>query len=699
MYSFVAYRLDLVLLCLFAAAGLVTSNLALRRRRSTASLPGVAKLVAVLVVIIGALIGEFWIRGEHKALTSAFAGFAPTYAYEMQKIGHARVNFATSPDDPTYLALIDAEKSWLQRNPLIADIYTVRRDNQGRPRFVVDSETDYDHDGKFEGAREQRTPIGELFPDPTPTLSEAFAGRTVFDPTIASDRWGVWVSSHAPIYDAEGRVEAVVGVDFPAADWLRAIAVRRIMVTVIVLFLMGLLLWSATLITLMRTELVERAAAQKELQEAKEAALLAGRAKSEFLAVMSHEIRTPLTAITGYASMLEDSPLDALQQRYVRTMRQGAENLVSLLNNILDYSKIEEGKLQLDTAPCAPADIARDVIDLLSGTAREKKITLRFEDRLERTLWVSSDHARLRQIVMNLVGNAVKFTAKGSVTVILSWTPTPAIPDEGTLEVTVADTGPGISAARLPKLFQMFAQGDSGTARRYGGSGMGLAICRSLVEMMKGKISARSVVDVGTEFTFTIPCRRVDAPAPEDPAVAAFIVPAVTPPSPEAVTPPVTHPATHPQATAATIISAPPAPLPPPGGDRLLVVDDNVINCDVIKAMLVRAGYRIDIAQSGPDAIVLASRERYAAILMDVAMPGMDGLTAAKMIRGSELEYRTPIIAVTAATGKSDRDACHEAGMDDFITKPIDRKLLLAAISRLCGSRPPFPPKSPPTVA
>jgi two-component system, sensor histidine kinase len=655
LYYITRYRLDVLLLAGLACLGLYLSVWLARRRRSTIRLPRFALIAVGVLVIAGSILAEFAGGKQRQALVSMVAGFGPTYAYELERSGHSRVTFETKPDDPTYLALIELEKKWLQLNPLIADVYTFRRDGENKVRFVVDSETDYNHNGVIDGEREQRTPIGETYPEATPQFYAALDGHAVFDTSMVPDRWGVWVSSLTPIYDATGKVEAAVGIDYPAHAWLVAIALRRALILAAVLFLIVILISSGALIALMRSEIDERTAAQKELQAAKEAADAAGRAKGEFLAVMSHEIRTPLNAITGYISMLEETGLDQFQRRYVRTVQRGASSLVDLLNNILDYSKIEDGKLQFEEIPVSPAEIVADVLDLLAATAKEKNLALEFDNRLGGPLTVAGDPARTRQIVTNLVGNAVKFTAKGSVKVTARWAP--ASSETGILEMAVTDTGAGIPPEKLSKLFQMFTQADAGTARRYGGSGLGLAISRRLVEMMHGQLKVRSEVGQGSEFSFTLPCRRLDSVAP--------------------AVPDTTVPATE------SALSA--------SSGRLLIVDDNPVNCEVLSAMLHDTSCTIDIAYSGVAALELANRHPYAAILMDVAMAEMDGLAATQRIRAGETNRDTPIIAVTAATSRADRNACQAAGMNDFLSKPVQRQALMASLARFCAKPSPAP--------
>ncbi len=678
LHYVVTYRLDFLALGLFSVAALWLSTRYVRARRSTVMrIPAPMHFAVWLLMTAAGVIAEFAAESQRQYMVSVFSGYGPTFAHELAEAGHAQVQFSTAADDPAYLRLIERQKTWLQLNPFISDIYTVRRDDQGHIRFLVDSETDYDRNGRYEGPRETRTPIGEVFFDATPAFFDAAAGRPAFDSDLAPNRWGVFVTSLTPIRDAEGRVDAVVGVDYPADHWLSAIASRRALVLTLLGMLILLLITSAALMTLMRSEIFERRATERKLQLAKDAADEANRAKGSFLAIMSHEIRTPLTAITGYASMLEDTPLDTTQQRYVRTLRRGATSLVDLLNNVLDFSRIEEGKLQLEHIPCSPASIAHDVLDLLSAAANDKGLRLVNNDQLPAGLTVSADPARLRQILMNLIGNAVKFTAAGSVTVTARWISEAEGEATGRLVFIVADTGPGIPAEKLANLFQMFAQADTAVARKHGGSGLGLAISRQLAELMRGRIEVESTVGRGSEFVVTLPCERIPA-APVAPARPIPVAPALAGvESPSAASEAGPAPALPDRPPADTLV-----PQALPGNRRLLVVDDNPHNREVLKSFMVKSGYQVDLANSGALAVQMVAERTYAAVLMDLAMPGMDGYEATAQIRALAHGPNVPIIAVTASALEAVRQKCFAAGMDDFVAKPVERERVLEALDR-----------------
>ncbi|MDO8545597.1 MAG: ATP-binding protein [Opitutaceae bacterium] len=386
----------------------------------------------------------------------------------------------------------------------------------------------------------------------------------------------------------------------------------------------------------LRAELRRHAGVGQQLQQAKTAADEASRVKSDFLAVMSHEMRTPLNAVTGFATLLRETRLDDAQRDYVRTIAGEAARLTSLINDILDLTKIEEGRLTLERLPFAPVETGQEVLRLLQNRAAEQKLDLRFEPLLTSPLLVAGDPLRFRQVLLNLIDNAVKFTARGSVTLYLSWKP-PAEPGEtGELGVTVKDTGIGIPASKLNNLFQMFMQVDTSTTRRYGGTGLGLAICQRLVRLMGGEISVRSTVGEGSEFSFSLPVTAVAAPV------------------------------------ATVEIDPPPAPASS-RRPRVLVVDDMETNRFLLEIFLRRHGFDPDVASGGEEAIALAAKKPYDAILMDLQMPDLDGYTAARRIREAETGgQHTPILALTASIAKGTRDKCLAAGMDEHLTKPLD---------------------------
>jgi signal transduction histidine kinase/CheY-like chemotaxis protein len=377
------------------------------------------------------------------------------------------------------------------------------------------------------------------------------------------------------------------------------------------------------------------------LENAERAAMAASAAKSVFLATMSHELRTPMNGVLGMAHALSKGPLDEAQARQVDMLIRSGEGLMTILNDVLDVSKIEAGKLELETLTFNVRDLVDDVVALWTQAAAAKDVRLtRVLDPLAPD-WVSGDPTRLRQILTNLISNALKFTASGEVTVRVG----PA--GAAFLELQVVDTGIGMSAEQQARLFQTFSQADASITRRFGGTGLGLAICKQLTELMGGAISVRSAPDAGSAFILALPLPAVAAPAPE------------TPPRPcEGVT-----------------------------GLRLLVADDNRINQLVARTILEAAGATVEVADNGRQALERLAERAYDAVLMDVHMPDMDGLEALRRLRAGAAGARdVPVIALTADVMHGDERDLLAHGFDAVQPKPIKPADLISAIARV--SRP-----------
>ncbi len=390
---------------------------------------------------------------------------------------------------------------------------------------------------------------------------------------------------------------------------------------------------------------------EQAARAAKEEADRANRFKSDFLANMSHEIRTPMNAVIGMTSILAGTRLTTEQQDYVRTIRGSGESLLGLLNDILDFSKIEAGMLAIEAAPFALRQCVEEAVDLLTAEAQRKGLEIGSCVDPAVPAAIESDATRLRQILVNLLANAVKFTAAGKV--LLTVTAAAFQDDSVELCFEVLDTGIGISAEHMDRLFRPFSQADSSTARLYGGTGLGLAISQRLVERLGGRIWAESRPGEGSRFRFTIRCRIADA---------------VPPPSPQ-----------HDHEPAADL-----SPL------RILVAEDNAVNQKVLLLMLQRLGYAADVVADGEEVLDALRRQRYDVILMDVQMPRMDGIEATRRIRdeqsAAEHPRRPRIIAVTANALREDRETCLAAGMDDYLSKPVLLENLRAALSGSPGA-------------
>jgi signal transduction histidine kinase/CheY-like chemotaxis protein len=394
--------------------------------------------------------------------------------------------------------------------------------------------------------------------------------------------------------------------------------------------------------------------AEHRLSRAKLAAEAANEAKSQFLANMSHEIRTPLNAVLGLNELLLQSELTAQQRRHAELVRSSGQLLLSLINDILDLSRIEAGHLDLQEAPFAPRRVAEEVLALLDERAVAQRLPLTLEVADAVAPELVGDGVRVRQVLFNLVGNALKFTQHGSVRVRLDQTPCDDGSSDVMLSVQVVDTGIGIEASVISTLFDRFTQADSSAARRHGGSGLGLAITREVVDRMGGHVEVRSEPGAGSCFTATMRCAvPVDAPR---------------------------------SASGATAVGATPAG--PPPGLRVLAAEDNVVNQLLIEAVLERMGHRCELVPNGRLALQQVQDHPWDLVLMDMQMPELDGLDATRAIRALPgAAGRVPIVAMTANARDEDRRACLEAGMDDFVSKPIDLAALQAAMARALTAR------------
>jgi len=419
--------------------------------------------------------------------------------------------------------------------------------------------------------------------------------------------------------------------------WLRASAIPRMSSS-------STSLWNGVLL-----DISEQRRFEEQLRAARQAAEVANAAKSEFLANMSHEIRTPMNGVIGFTDLLSGTDLTAKQRHYVDIIHRSGDALLAVINNILDYSKLEAHKLELERVPLAVRALVAEVGDLFSASVHRRGLTWSVAIDPAVPAWVQGDPARLRQVLFNLVANAVKFTERGGID--LSVRPCGPVGTEVPLRFAVQDTGPGIDAAGRQRLFRPFSQVDASTTRKHGGTGLGLAICHRIVEAMGGEIGVDSEPGRGATFWFTV-----------------------------------------------TLAGAPAAGLPtgagsPTGGAagdlglHVLLAEDDPISRDLAVNLLQVLGCRVTAVGDGQAAVQKADQGGFDVILMDVQMGGMDGLAATAAIRAGESAMpgrrRVPIVAVTAHATREDRERSLAAGMDDHLAKPLGRDALVTTLQRL----------------
>ncbi len=622
------------------------------KRRGSSTTTGFVLLLATIAIIGSGLVlavrsGE----AVREQLRAQIVGFAPTYADEFARRGASSIDLHTPPDDPVFLELIETQIRWLRTNPAVSDIYTFRVVD-GECRLIVDSETDYNRNGVYDGEREARTRIGESFGKAEEPEQRAMNGEYTFTNEIYTDRWGTWVSAYAPIFDEDGNVHSVLGVDFPAHRWVSKIATAQRTELGIFLFIHLVIVGAAAGMRI-RGEALDRARViNHDLREAMQRAEQASTAKSEFLANMSHEIRTPMNAILGYTEILLESEADAQTRNGLLIIRRNASHLLALINDILDLSRIEAGRQTFQPVCFDLRSLLNDIDQLMRVRIEEKGLELRIDWPDDAPGFVVTDPDRVRQILINLVGNSAKFTHEGHIAIRVRFSG-PVADEEGRqgfLVISVEDTGIGMTPDQLERVFNPFEQADNSTTRTYGGTGLGLAICTRLAERLGGTIMAQSAAGEGSTFHLRIPTLQANEAIRDERENA--------------------QPHDAPSPTAADQA----APLT---GLRVLYAEDGPDNQRLLSHHLTKAGATVELVENGQLAVerIRASPSAYDLIFMDMSMPVLDGYEATAQLRAAGCTL--PIIALTAHAMDGDREHCLNAGCSDYAPKPVKRATLL----------------------